>query len=69
MGRIALGILRFKFPPNSKRLKNESSKIEISLDAPIEFFKLIDKFSVRLKIFLIFKLDLKKYQSLQYLNE
>jgi hypothetical protein len=55
MGRIALGILRLIFPPNSNRLKKESSGIPKSLDAPIEFFKLIDKFSVPLKIFLIFR--------------
>ena len=59
-GRTALGILRFKLPPNSKRLKNESSKIEISLEAPIEFLRLIERFSVRLKIFLMFKLDPKE---------
>ena len=47
-------------PPNSKRLKNESSKIEISLEAPIEFLRLIERFSVRLKIFLMFKLDPKE---------
>ena len=59
-GRTALGIRRFKFPPNSKRLKNESSKIEISLEAPIEFLRFIERFSVRLKIFLMFKLEPKE---------
>ena len=53
IGNDTLGILRFKFPPSSNKLKNESFGIPISFDAPIEFFKFILKFSVPLNIFLI----------------
>ena len=54
-GRIALGILKLRFPPNSNRLKKESLGSPISFDAPIELLRLNERFSVPLKIFLILK--------------
>ena len=56
-GNNTLGILRFKFPPSSNKLKNESFGIPISFDAPIEFFKFMLKFSVPWKIFLILRIE------------
>ena len=55
-GSEALGSLILIFPPNSKRLKNESLGILISFDAPIEFLRFKDRFSVPLKMFLILRL-------------
>ena len=55
-GRITLGILKLRFPPNSNKLKNVSSGLPISLDDPIELLRFNDKFSVPLKIFLMLKL-------------
>ena len=57
IGNNILGILRFKFPPSSNKLKNESLGIPISFDAPIEFLKFILKFSVPLNMFLISSID------------
>ena len=54
-GRIALGILKFRFPPNSNKLKNESLGSPMSFEAPIELLRFNERFSVPLNIFLILK--------------
>ena len=54
-GRTALGILKFKFPPNSNKLKKESLGSPISFEAPIELLRFSERFSVPLNIFLILK--------------
>src|SRR6056300_49385 len=59
-GRIALGILKFRFPPNSNKLKKESLGSLISFEAPIELLRFSERFSVPLNIFLILKFDPKE---------